>query len=325
LPNAQNPKVSVIVPNYNHARFLRQRIDSILAQTFDDFELILLDDDSKDESLAILRGYACKPGIRLETNTVNSGSPFNQWNKGVRLARGEYIWIAESDDYADTRLLERLVRVLDENAAIGYAYCRSWNVTEDGQVNGFVDSYLNYLDNHRWRTDFIGDGESECRNYFVICNPIPNASAVVFRKYLYDRVGGADTRLRACGDWKIWATMAHTGKIAYLSEPLNYYRLHPATVRSKGTDHLEEILSLVRDMVEKFNPTGNVLEQVYKRQAELWVPALMSTRVPLRTKRAVLRIVRALDPHPTRRILHPALLTARLKIHRHWVNFSGTP
>jgi glycosyltransferase involved in cell wall biosynthesis len=58
LPNAQNPKVSVIVPNYNHARFLRQRIDSILAQTFKDFELILLDDDSKDESLAILRGYA---------------------------------------------------------------------------------------------------------------------------------------------------------------------------------------------------------------------------------------------------------------------------
>jgi glycosyltransferase involved in cell wall biosynthesis len=132
LPNAQNPKASVIVPNYNHARFLRQRIDCTLAQTFKDFELILLDDDSKDESLAILRGYACEPSVRLESNTVNSGGPFNQWNKGVRLAKGEYIWIAESDDYADTRLLERLVRVLDENAAIGYACRRSWNVTEHG-------------------------------------------------------------------------------------------------------------------------------------------------------------------------------------------------
>jgi hypothetical protein len=126
----------------------------------------------------------------------------------------------------------------------------------------------------------------------VICNLIPNASAVVFRKDLYDGVGGADTRLRACGDWKIWATMAHTGKIAYLSEPLNYYRLHPATVRSKGTDHLEEILSLVRDMVKQFKPTGNVLEQVYTSDSQ---------------------------DSP------PALLTARLKIQRHWVNFSGTP
>jgi glycosyltransferase involved in cell wall biosynthesis len=323
LPNAQNPKVSVIVPNYNHARFLRQRIDSILAQTFKDFELILLDDDSTDESLAILRGYACESGIRLESNTINSGSPFNQWNKGVRLASGKYIWIAESDDYADTRLLERLVRVLDENSAIAYAYCRSWNVTEGGQVNGFVDAYLDYLDAHRWKSDFIGDGESECRNYFVICNPIPNASAVVFRKDIYDGVGGADVKLRACGDWKIWATMALTGKIAYLSDPLNYYRFHPATVRSKGTVHVEEILGLVRDMVDKFKPTGNVLEQVYKTQAELWVPALMSTRVSLRTKRAVLKIVKALDPHPIHRILRPALLTARLKFQRHLGNCLG--
>jgi glycosyltransferase involved in cell wall biosynthesis len=326
LPSAaQNPKVSVIVPNYNHARFLRRRIDSILAQTFKDFELILLDDDSTDESLTILRGYACEPGIRLESNTVNSGSPFNQWNKGVRLARGRYIWIAESDDYADPRLLDRLVRLLDENSAIGLAYCRSWNVTEDGQVNGYVDSYLDYLDAHRWKADYIGDGESECRNYFVICNPIPNASAVVFRKTIYDGVGGADASLRACGDWKIWATMALTGKIAYLSEPLNYYRFHPATVRSKGTDHLAEILGLVHNMVKQFKPADNVLEQVYKTQAELWVPALMSMHVPLRTKRAVLKIVKALDPHPFHRVLRPALLTARLKIQRHWGNMLGMP
>src|SRR5580658_2738439 len=116
------PKVSVIVPNYNHARFLRRRVDTILAQTFQDFELILLDDCSTDESRSILREYASEPRVRLEFNEANSGTPFKQWNKGVRLAQGEYVWIAESDDYADAQLLERLVGVLDANSEVTFGY-----------------------------------------------------------------------------------------------------------------------------------------------------------------------------------------------------------
>ena len=107
------PTVSVIVPNYNHARFLPQRIETILRQSYQDFELLLLDDCSTDDSRAILSQYASDPRVRLEFNEMNSGSPFKQWNKGVRLARGKYVWIAESDDYADPQLLERLVAVLE--------------------------------------------------------------------------------------------------------------------------------------------------------------------------------------------------------------------
>src|SRR5215467_1498105 len=106
------PKVSIVVPNYNHARFLPQRLNSILGQTFQDFELILLDDSSTDDSRSILSQYTADPRVRIEFNELNSKSPFKQWNKGVRLARGEYVWIAESDDYADERLLERLVPLL---------------------------------------------------------------------------------------------------------------------------------------------------------------------------------------------------------------------
>src|SRR5215472_4105163 len=107
------PKVSVIIPNYNHARYLQQRIDTVLGQTFQDFEVILLDDCSTDESRSIISEYAKDPRVRTEFNEVNSGSTFKQWNKGVRLARGEYVWIAESDDYADKRFLEKLVYRLD--------------------------------------------------------------------------------------------------------------------------------------------------------------------------------------------------------------------
>src|SRR5882762_42615 len=126
MAESARPTVSIVVPNYNHARFLRQRLDSIVGQTFQDFELILLDDCSTDESQSILREYATDSRVRLEFNEKNSGSTFKQWNKGVRLARGEYIWIAESDDYADERLLERLVGVLEAEPEVTLAYCRSW-------------------------------------------------------------------------------------------------------------------------------------------------------------------------------------------------------
>ena len=103
------PTVSIIVPNFNHAPFLRKRVDSILGQTYQDFEIILLDDCSTDESRSILREYSDRPHVRLAFNDANSGSGYRQWNKGVSLARGKYVWIAESDDYADGNLLQRLV------------------------------------------------------------------------------------------------------------------------------------------------------------------------------------------------------------------------
>ncbi|HWI86885.1 MAG TPA: glycosyltransferase family A protein, partial [Sphingomonas sp.] len=95
------PRVSVIVPNYNHARFLSKRLDSILAQTFADYELLILDDKSTDDSLAVIEPYLDGVRVRLECNSVNSGGPYRQWNKGLALTSGDYVWIAESDDYAD--------------------------------------------------------------------------------------------------------------------------------------------------------------------------------------------------------------------------------
>ena len=98
----RQPRVSVIVPSYNHARFLRQRIESILGQSFRDFELILLDDCSTDDSVSILREYESHARLSaLVVNAQNSGSPMAQWKRGLDLAAGELIWIAESDDWAE--------------------------------------------------------------------------------------------------------------------------------------------------------------------------------------------------------------------------------
>ena len=130
------PKVSAIVPCYNHARFLEQRIDSILNQTYQDFELILLDDHSTDDSYSICLSYKDNPHVvHVETNKQNSGKPFKQWEKGIRLAKGEYIWIAESDDYAEKEFLSNTVCLLDQHPEARLCLTGSYIVDEKGRVN----------------------------------------------------------------------------------------------------------------------------------------------------------------------------------------------
>jgi glycosyltransferase involved in cell wall biosynthesis len=311
------PTVSVVIPNYNHARYLRKRIESVLGQTYQDFEVIVLDDGSTDESRSILSSYAGDPRVRIELNERNSGSTFKQWNKGVRLARGEYVWIAESDDYADKRLLERLVGILEEEPAVALVYCRSWRISEDGLQDGFADFYLADVDPQRWTADFRADGPEECRKYFVHANSIPNASSVVFRKATYERIGGADERLRVCGDWKLWVSMAFEGRIAYVCEPLNYYREHDATVRSKIQQTglgAGEHLAMVRWMLDRVTPTETLLEKAYLSASISWIPAVLNRRIPFGLRWALLRNARAIDPHAMRRLVRPVLTSIRLKL-----------
>lgn len=313
------PTVSVIVPNYNHARFLPQRMESILGQSYQDFELILMDDCSTDESRTILSQYANDPRVRTEFNQANSGSTFKQWNKGVGLARGKYVWIAESDDYAEPRLLERLVAALESDPKVAFAYCRSWRTSEDGQQHGFSDYYLDEYHTKHWTEDFCVDGVEECRNYFAQTNPVPNASAVVFRKCIYEEVGGADEKFRACGDWKLWAAMALTGKIVYLGEPLNHFRFHEASVSTRtqaARMDVAEHLQVMRWVLDRVTVPEAKLAEIRKKKLRLWIPPLMTFKVPLHMKYSILRSAKAIDPHVLRRLPGPALVALGLKVRR---------
>lgn len=318
--------VSIIVPSYNHARFLRRRIDTILAQTYQDFELILLDDASTDGSQEILREYVSDPRARLDFNDVNSGTTFKQWNKGVGLAQGKYVWIAESDDYSDPRFLERVLKLIQSDPGITFAYSRSRQVLADDTLECFGDWYLVLWDPDRWKKDFCMDGRQMCERYFSRTNPVPNASAVVFRKDIYERVGGADEQLRVCGDWKLWAGMALQGKVAYLGQVLNYFRLHPNSVRNQSREarnDLVEHLLVTRWVLDRVSLSDAELHELCSQKTMFWVPMLASLKVPLGLKRSIFKHVRNVDPHPFRHALRPALTEIRLKIRRHWRELSG--
>jgi glycosyltransferase involved in cell wall biosynthesis len=312
------PRVSVIIPNYNHARYLRQRIDSVLRQTYQDFEMILMDDCSTDASRSIISEYANNPRVRTEFNAENSGNTFKQWNKGVRLARGEYVWIAESDDYADERLLDGLVSLLDANPKTVFAYCRSGCVSDDGQVGGFLDGYLSDLDAQKWTADFWADGHEECEKYLVHRNTVPSASAVLFRKDIYEKVGGADEELVFCGDWKTWASMALAGgAIAYIGEVLNYHRVHEMSVSSKSQRfgvEADEYLRVILWILERVTPPESTREKLGRDLFELWSPKVLTKRTPLSRRWRILKNARAIDRNALRKLVRPALTALRFRL-----------
>ena len=217
-------RVSVIIPNYNHANFLDKRINSVLNQTFRDFELILLDDQSTDNSWDIIQSYAGHEKVsQVIRNERNSGSPFSQWKRGIELAKGELIWIAESDDYCEPNFLETLVHLHTDKVAV--AYCKSIWVDE----NDVPNKPIPYDPNDRWDHSFTNKGIEEIRLAMGKDNKIPNASAAVFKK----PQGFPDTiiNMRYAGDWYFWIWMLQFGDIAYTPEKLNYFRKHYASSR----------------------------------------------------------------------------------------------
>jgi glycosyltransferase involved in cell wall biosynthesis len=226
--------VSIIVPSYNHCDFLVDRLDSIISQTFKNFECILLDDASTDNSVEILEKYVNRDSrFKLFVNKVNSGSTFAQWNYGVSLSSGKYIWIAESDDFADSIFLQTIVDVLENNDNVAIAYSQSelidkarnslglWNYQEPTFKNSFK----------MYGVDFI-------LSYLLISNYIPNASAVLFRKSDFYLVGQSIEELTNNGDWNLWLKLLTRGDLFYISTPLNYFRQHDSSVTALAKTNL---------------------------------------------------------------------------------------
>lgn len=278
------PKVSVIIPNYNHARYLPQRLESVLQQTFRDVEVILMDDCSTDNSRAVIAEYAARDAcIRVVLNEQNSGSTFKQWNKGLALAQGQYVWLAESDDYAALDLLETLVAKLDAHPAVGLAYCDSFTVDADGKTLSEMKNTVNEsLKTDLWSQDFLMPGQSFLKEYMSFINGIPNASAVLLRKSVLDAIGPADTSMRLAGDWVHWNKILYTSDVAYIRKPLNFFRTHTSNVRSntlKNGVFLEEISRVMVSIKRMFSdePYNNSAIKLFM---EYWLYNYKAGNIP---------------------------------------------
>lgn len=239
--------VSVIIPNYNHAHFLKERIDSVLGQSYKDIEVIILDDCSTDSSKDVIERYRNIPVVKhVVYNDTNSGSTFRQWKKGIELASGDWIWIAESDDVADSEFLSKMLKV---ESQVSIRYCNSLIIDDAGEKStlyGF--SNVPYKDKYSEFKEgkVYNKGKDFLDKWILKDNFIPNASAVLFKKELTNEIQWEELiRMKIYGDWFFWIQLLNQSGISYTSESLNLFRNHCNTVRESTDKTAHKIMEFV--------------------------------------------------------------------------------
>jgi glycosyltransferase involved in cell wall biosynthesis len=264
-------RVSVVVPNFNYARFLDERLQSILRQTWSDLEVIVVDDASSDESRAVIERYRGEPRVRVRYFEARSNSTYQRWNDGAAMAAGELLWFAGADDSSEPEFLAALVPLFDRHPRLAMAYSRARVVDGDGREAGVTPSH------QRWDRDFVA-GPREEVPYWLDQKTIPTASAVVLRRDLFERSGGFDTTLALAADHLLWLKLLREGEVAYLAAPLTRFRVHERTVRasvSKAT-MIEERYRVFAYLVNAFDVDPIAREALVNRLARAWADLVRS-------------------------------------------------
>ncbi len=252
--------VSAVVASYNHAEYLDQRMVSLVNQTYQALEIIVIDDCSSDNSVEVLQKYKSHPKVKIILREKNGG-----WvsvsNQGVEESIGEFVIFANCDDACHPRMIDRLVGGMRDNPTAGISFCRSLMIDEDGDFLGDDFSIREKDFRLRCNSDTLLS-HKEMVGFLLHSCVIPNLSAALFRRRCYDSAGGLNSDYRVCSDWDLFFRVVADYDVAYISEPLNEFRQHETTIRSSTKERIlcEEIIGLLK--------TGGVLvyETFLKRQ-----------------------------------------------------------
>ncbi len=209
------PLLSVTVLNYNYAKYLPTCLDSILHQSFRDFELIIINDCSTDNSLEVIQPYLADPRVRLINHAQNKGFVASLI-EGSELSRGKYITVISADDYCISSLaFARLVGLLETDDSVAFAYCAYGQYGDDGVCR--------YVRRTHPRT-YIRSGLDEFRE--LVLDPYILHSGTIIRASAYHAIGGYDPAMRYAVDVKIWLLLCAQGSVAYCADELFAYRMH---------------------------------------------------------------------------------------------------
>lgn len=230
-----NPKISVVIPNYNHSNYLDERIQSVLKQSYQNIEVIILDDCSTDNSIEIINKYRNDSRIsQVILNDCNGGSPFLQWKKGVFASKGDIIWIAESDDACADTFLEDLVDWYVENNLV-MAFSLSSKMDSEGVLGDVMQNKISH--------NMIMDGRDYISNHIGL---IVNASSAIFSRDCAIMIDNNYYEFKGAGDWLFWTGIASKGKVGIVAKPLNYYRVYENNTTSKMFRNGRDLFELKR-------------------------------------------------------------------------------
>jgi glycosyltransferase involved in cell wall biosynthesis len=251
------PMLSVTVLNYNYAHYLPQCLDSILRQTWTDFELLLINDCSTDNSLEVIQPYLADPRVRLVNHEQNKGY-IASLIEGSEMSRGKYITVISADDYCvSDRAFESLLQLMDADAGVAFAYSANGVYTDDGS-----QLYIQ----RQYPDSFVHPGVEQYRDLLLRGNNILH-SGVFIRATAYRAIGGYEPTARFACDTVMWLMLCSQGKVAYSADELYAYRQHGTNMSfSKNglRGGLEESLDGIRRSFA-------IMRKVYKVSDDLYV------------------------------------------------------
>ncbi|WP_198662793.1 glycosyltransferase [Cohaesibacter intestini] len=228
-----NPKLNVVVPNYNHEKFLPIRLRSILSQTYRYFDLILLDDCSSDDSIEVMRA-GTKDFANFTTeafNETNSGNSYLQWKKAFELSENELVWIAESDDLCSATFLENMITgFADPEVKIAYAHTQF--IDESGKKLGVIQDEFKPINPILWNKSYIAQGRQDVFRCLAQANTMINVSSVLFRASAVESFDNI-LKYRFAGDWELYLRLCAKGKVFFCREATNYFRRSSVQQTSK--------------------------------------------------------------------------------------------
>ena len=267
-----NVKVSVVIPNYNYSRFIYQRVYSILSQNYKIHELIILDDCSTDDSRIVIDEMVSKidsyVSVKKIYNKKNSGSAFKQWEKGFEIASGDYVWIAEADDYCNSYMLNKLVKPIRKNRDIMISYCDTAFIDSNGYI--IMKSIKNEIDIQKsghWNRSYINNGIDEIDKYSYLNNTIANVSSCLIKNCDYGLIFSDAGKFYQAGDWLIYLYIMSKGYISYINKAMNFYRVHGNNVSStmNRRKHIDEIKRIYSYCISNFNLTDQHKKKMDER------------------------------------------------------------
>ena len=247
------PAVSIVLPTFNRLKYLRVAVDSVFAQTFQDWELIIADDGSDAETKAYLRSFADVPRVKLLWLS-HTGNPPAVRNAALREAKAEYIAFLDSDDVWMPEKLEAQIESLRSHSV------RRWSYTGCVMVDGFLNPLTGVRDNHRPAID------GWILEKLLKAEVVVVQSSVVAARELIAAAGGYSEDLPICGDYELYVQLAQRSEVDFVDKPLVLVRRHEE-------HYCDDVAALtdLRRFIEKVQRSGTAthLESVLDRRRAL--------------------------------------------------------
>jgi glycosyltransferase involved in cell wall biosynthesis len=235
------PAVSVIIPNYNYGDFIGETLRSVLAQTFQDFEVIVIDDGSTDKSREIIRGAEADFNGKLMLIEQKNEGVYSARNKGIRIARGKYIAFLDADDIWNRTALESLKLYLDGHPDVALAYANTqYFDSKTGKVLG-----TNFGEKAK------RPREGQCSDeLFLRGNFIPLMASIV-RREIFDAIGFFDPKLKVGGDYELWMRLTDRYSAGYVDEVLCKVRRHPGNLTFKTLPQARAQIRIMKNVLRQ--------------------------------------------------------------------------